>query len=244
MINERSVLGVIAARGGSKGLPGKNVADLAGKPLVAWSVAAAHGSRHLDRVILSSDDADIIAAAREAGCEVPFVRPENLSGDEARIEDALIHALDNVAENFDYLVLLQATSPFRQAEDIDAAIACCARTGAPACVTVVDSGKSPYWMFQLGEDQRLAPVLPGGTKKHRQQLPRSYAPTGAVYVAEVSWFREHMTFYAAETVGQVMPPERSIDVDTPLDLKLARALCSIDGDTMNGIGSVPQQICP
>jgi len=239
MIGERSILGVIAARGGSKGLPGKNVADLAGKPMVAWSIGAARGSRYLDRVILSSDDADIIAAAREVGCEVPFVRPENLSGDEARIEDALIHALDNVEGRFDYLVLLQATSPFRQAVDIDAAIACCARTGAPACVTIVDVGKSPYWMFQLGEDQRLAPILPGGTKKHRQQLPRAYAANGAVYVAEVSWFREHMTFYTAETVGQGMPPERSIDIDTPLDLKLARALCSIDDDTIDRIGSAP-----
>jgi len=239
MINENSVLGVIAARGGSKGLPGKNVADLAGKPMVAWSVAAARGSRYLDRVILSSDDADIMAAAREAGCEIPFVRPQHLSGDDARIEDALIHALDSVAGSFDYLVLLQATSPFRQAEDIDAAIACCAQTGAPACVTVVAAGKSPYWMFQLGEDKRLSPVLSGETRKHRQQLPRAYAANGAVYVAEVSWFREHMTFYAPETVGQVMPPERSIDVDTPLDMKLARALYAIADDATGRIGATP-----
>lgn len=228
MINGRTCLGVIAARGGSKGLPGKNVAELGGRPLIAWTVAAAAGSRHLDRRILSSDDDAIIAAATAAGCECPFRRPADLATDEAPVAEALIHAMDTIEEPFDYVALLAATSPFRTAADIDACIAACA-AGAPAAVSVCQTAKPPEWICRLGNGGRLIPVLPGnGLLTHRQGLAPSYLPNGAVYVARCDWFRERKTFYAEDTVACEMPAERSIDIDNFMDLTVARAMLASD----------------
>src|SRR5262249_46947636 len=126
MIGSSRVLAIITARGGSKGLPGKNIIDLGGKPLLAWSIEAAHRARHVDRLILSSEDDDIIAVAKKFGCEVPFRRPREFATDAAMIDPVLTHALDHLDEAFDYLVLLQPTSPLRTAADIDGPIKLCA----------------------------------------------------------------------------------------------------------------------
>ncbi len=226
MIDGKSVLAVICARGSSKGLRRKNVLEVGGKPMLAWSIEAAKASRYLDRCVLSSDDPEIIATAEELGCEAPFVRPPELATDGARIEEALIHALDAVGGNYDYLVLLQATSPLRIGEDIDATLERCVETGAPVCVAVTEPGKSPYWMFKLDEAERLVPLFSGTARagRRRQDLPAAYAVTGAVYVAEAPWFRAHRTFFAPETVAYVMPAERSLDVDSAWDLEMVRAL--------------------
>lgn len=225
MIDGKRVLAVITARGGSKGLPRKNVLEVGGKPMVAWSVEAGRQSRYVDRLILSSDDNEIIAAARAADCEVPFKRPDSLAGDAIPIQDVLIHALDNLAETFDYLVLLQATSPLRGAADIDGAIETCLRTGAPACVSVTTPGKPPYWMYHVDAEGRMERVVePPAEANRRQQLPPVTVLNGAVYVVRVDWFRAERTFVTGETRAWVMPPERSVDVDTRLDLIFARAL--------------------
>ncbi|MBI4184079.1 MAG: acylneuraminate cytidylyltransferase family protein [Proteobacteria bacterium] len=230
MIGDRSVLAVIPARGGSKGFPGKNLAPLAGKPLIAWSIDAARASRHVDRLILSSDDEAIIRAAREWGAEAPFVRPAELASDEAKVEDALLHALDALDRSYDYLVLLQPTSPLRTPADIDACLALCEGTGAPAAVSVVAAPKSPYWMFRLENDSRMQPLFPWEAVYHRRQgLPPAYALNGAVYAARVEWFRVRRTFFSPETRAQVMPAERSLDIDTPTDLVLAEALIAARG---------------
>jgi N-acylneuraminate cytidylyltransferase len=225
MLDNKTVLAVIAARGGSKGLPGKNLAEAVGKPVIAWSIESAKQSQYIDRLILSSDDADIISVAESWGCEAPFVRPKELAGDTAKIEDALIHALDAVQEEYDYLVLLQATSPLRAAEDIDSCLEMCRKTGAPACVSVTLPDKSPYWMYRVAEDGRMQRLLDDGAEySRRQDLPPVYAINGAVYVAEVPWFKEYRGFVGAETRAHVMPPERSVDIDERRDLLLLRAL--------------------
>jgi len=234
MIEGKTILAVIAARGGSKGLAGKNIADAGGKPLIGWTIDAAHGSRYLDRTVLSSDDDEIIAVAREAGCEVPFVRPAEIAGDTSPVEVALIHALDQLAEPYDYLVLLQPTSPLRVTEDIDGAIEKCHASGAPACVSGGESVKSPYWMFHLKDDGTLSPVIESENfKTRRQDIPAAYVTNGAAFVARVPWFREHQTFYGPDTVLYVMPRERSMDVDTALDLTIVRTLLesAADGET-------------
>lgn len=225
MLDNKRVLAVIAARGGSKGLPGKNLADAGGKPVIAWSIESAKQSRYIDRLILSSDDSNIIGVAESWGCEAPFVRPKELAGDTARIEDALIHALDALEEQYDYLVLLQATSPLRAAEDIDSCLELCRTTGAPACVSVTRPDKSPYWMYRISEDGRMQRLLDDGAEhSRRQDLPEIYAVNGAVYVAEVPWFRDYRGFVSAETRAHVMPAERSVDIDERRDLLLLRAL--------------------
>jgi len=225
MIDDKKILAVITARGGSKGLPRKNIADVGGRPLIAWTIDAANGSPFIDRTVLSSDDDEIIAIAKNLGCDAPFVRPGELATDTSPSADALIHALDQMPETYDYLVLLQPTSPLRLSEDIDGAIKTCHAAGAPACVSGCEPAKSPYWMFNLGNDGTLNPVIEfHELKTRRQNLPAVFSPNGAVFVARVLWFRENHTFYGPGTVAYVMPPERSVDIDTALDLTLVQTL--------------------
>jgi CMP-N,N'-diacetyllegionaminic acid synthase len=225
VINGQSVLAIVPARGGSKGLPGKNIHPVGGRPLIGWSFAAASQSRFVDRCILSSDDAEIIAVARKLGCDVPFVRPSALAGDEARIEDAVIHSLDSLREIYDLVVLLQPTSPLRTAEDIDSCIEQSIARDAPSAVSVCLQAKSPYWMYEIGGDQRLVPILPPRADGYRRQnLPPIFALNGAVYVSRVPVFRSIRKFVTAETIAYVMPPERSVDVDTVLDMALVSIL--------------------
>jgi N-acylneuraminate cytidylyltransferase len=226
MIGGRKVLAIITARGGSKGLPGKNIVDLGGKPLLAWSIEAAQRSRHVDRLILSSEDDDIIAVAEKFGCEVPFRRPREFATDGATIHPVLIHALDQLDEAFDYLVLLQPTSPLRTAADIDGALELCAGQGASACVGMCETKKPVEWMYRVGDDAGVKPVLGEIVTNRRQDLPATYVINGAVYVARVDWYREHRGFLGPTTLAWRMPPERSIDIDTELDLLMAQAILS------------------
>lgn len=225
MIEGRSILAVIPARGTSRGLPGKNTLLAGGKPVIAWSIEAAQASRYVDRVILSSEDEEIMEVARQWDCEVPFARPPELATDAARIEDALLHALDTIVETYDYLVLLQPTSPLRSAEDIDRCLEICRQTGAPACVSVSEPRRSPYWMYRVEDDGRMEPLFDDGPGIHRRQdLPKIQSLNGAVYVAETGWFRRHESFFGPETRAYVMPFERAIDLDGPTDLLLLRTL--------------------
>jgi CMP-N,N'-diacetyllegionaminic acid synthase len=223
MIGSKRVLAVIPARGGSKGVPRKNIRDLAGKPLLAWSVEAAKGSKYIDRVILSSEDEEIIAVAKEWGCDVPFVRPRELAADDTPGIDPVLHALE-MLPGYGYVVLLQPTSPLRTADDIDFCIEQMLRADAPCCVTVTEPSKSPYWMYTLGRDNRMEQLIKTGLATRRQDLPKAYALNGAVYVAETNWLKETKSFLAEGVVAHIMPLERSFDIDTELDLFLAEAI--------------------
>lgn len=227
MIAGKRVLALIPARGGSKGLPRKNVLPLGGRPLIAWSVAAARGSRYVDRVVVSSDDQEIIAAAEAAGAEIPFVRPAALATDDSSTLDVALHALDLVEGEgvaMDYLVLLQPTSPLRLAADIDGCLEICLRDGAPSCVSVTRPDKSPFWMYTRDTRGRLAPLLPGPDISQRQNLPIVLALNGAVYVAKTDALRAQRAFVTDQTLAWEMPRERSVDIDDALDLKLAALL--------------------
>lgn len=222
MIADISCLGVIAGRGGSKGLPGKNLKDLGGRPLIAWSAAAAKQSAYLDWTVVSSDDDDILAAARDAGCDMAIRRPTTLATDEAAVAGSVLHALDETPGNFGIVVLLAATSPLRTGNDIDACIEACHR-GASSAVTISATSKPAEWICRLEPDGRLSSLIPGaGLHSRRQDLQPAYLPNGAVYAAKTEWFRRHRTFYGDDTVGCIMPKERSVDIDNELDLMIAR----------------------
>jgi N-acylneuraminate cytidylyltransferase len=224
MYRGKKFLAVIPARGGSKGLPGKNIRPLAGKPLLAWSIEAARRSRYIDRIVLSSDDPAIMATARQWGAEAPFQRPAELATDQALGIDVVLHAIEQVA-GFDYVVLCQPTSPLRIAEDIDGAIEKLFQTGAPVCVSVTEAEKTPYWMFTLAESDRMVPVMEHPDRSvNRQELPKIYVLNGAVYVAEIGWFKKARSFLTDETLGYVMPASRSVDIDTERDFLLAETL--------------------
>ena len=217
MIGQRRVLGLITARGGSKGLPDKNILPADGRPLIAWTIAAALASRSIDRLVLSSDDERIIEVARSHGCEVPFRRPAELATDSASSMDVVFHALDELPGH-DVVVLLQPTSPLRTADDIDAACRAIESGIAPACVSVCLVEQSPYWMYRLDDGARMAPLLDSSSRlARRQELPPVCIPNGAVYVADIAWLRQSRTFIAGETVAHVMPVERSLDIDTADD---------------------------
>lgn len=223
MIGDLSVLALITARGGSKGLPGKNIRPAAGRPLIEYSIAAARAAVTVDKVVLSTDVEEIAEVARRAGCEVPFLRPAALATDNATSIDVVLHALDQVTPH-DIVVLLQPTSPARSPADIDLTVAPLA-AGAPACVSVCAAAQSPYWMYRLDGQHRLQPLLGDGpTVTRRQDLPPVYVLNGAVYAARTGWLRRQRSFVSAETVAHVMPPERSIDIDTLDDFEMFERL--------------------
>lgn len=227
MIAGLKVLALIPARGGSKGLPGKNLRPLGGRPLVAWSVAQARAASLVDRVVISSDDPAIIEVAVAAGAEAPFVRPADLAGDTAGSAEVVRHALEAVGEEFDLVVLLQPTSPLRSAADIDACIRKVAESDAPSCISVSEPAASPWWMYRMDAAGKLAPLLESKAVR-RQDLPVVYAPNGAVYVVRVPWFRQNLAFVGEGSLGYVMLAERSVDIDTMLDFRLAEAILAAD----------------
>lgn len=223
MINSKKILAIIPARGGSKGVPMKNIRELAGKPLIAWTIEEAKKSKYLDRLILSSEDPEIIEIAKRFECEVPFVRPSILAQDDTPGVDPLLHALE-VVEGYDYVVSLQPTSPMRNVEDIDASIEKIVATNSPACVSVTEPAHSPYWMYTLKDKEKLVPLIEQDSLTvRRQDLPVVYALNGAIYIAEVSWFKLNKTFLTQDTVAFIMPSDRSYDIDTEDDF----ALCQI-----------------
>lgn len=218
MIKGKSVLAIIPARGGSKGVPRKNIRTVAGKPLIAWTIEEAKKSRYIDRLILSSEDPEIIRVAGEWGCDVPFVRPAELAQDDTPGIEPVLHAL-TLLPDYDYVVLLQPTSPLRTVEDIDGAVELCLSKAVKACVSVVEPTKSPYWMFKLDREGHMYPLIDTGElASRRQDLPKVFALNGAVYVAECEWLKEKRTFLAEGTLAYEMLAERSADVDSEADL--------------------------
>jgi CMP-N-acetylneuraminic acid synthetase len=219
---------LVTARGGSKGVPGKNVAPVAGKPLVAWSVAAALGASAVDRVLLSTDDPQIAAAGRAAGAEVPFLRPPELARDSTALVPVVLHALDwlrgDEGHEPDAVLLLQPTSPLRDARDIDDATELF--TGADdAVVGVCPTHHHPLYAQRVTADGHLERyVATGSSYPRRQDLPPAYAVNGAIYLIRPAALREHETFLPPRTRAYVMPPERSLDVDEPWDLQLVRLI--------------------
>jgi len=219
MINNKRVLGVIPARGGSKGVPRKNLRDVRGKPLIAWAIEEGLKSAYIDRLILSSEDDEIMRVARLHGCDVPFRRPAELAQDSSPGIDPVLHAIRELP-GYDYVALLQPTSPLRVVEDIDGCIETCVRSGSPACVSISRCQQHPFLMYYTDAAGRLAPVLPAASGFYRRQdYPDVFLLNGAVYVAEVTWLLENKSFVGKDTLGYEMPPERSIDIDTEADLR-------------------------
>jgi N-acylneuraminate cytidylyltransferase/CMP-N,N'-diacetyllegionaminic acid synthase len=217
------ILALIPARGGSKGIPRKNIKPLAGKPLIGWTIEAALQSGSIASVVVSTEDEEIAEVARRHGAQVPFLRPAELAQDNTPSIDPVLHAIDQFKQH-DFLLLLQPTSPLRTVEDIDACIRLAADNGAQSVVSVSEPGTHPYWMYRLGPDQRLTPLLEVEPVSRRQDLPPVYAPNGAIYLVHIESLRRHRRFVTTESMAYIMPPERSVDLDNMLDWKLAELL--------------------
>ena len=223
MYRDKNILGLIPARGGSKGVPGKNIRPLAGRPLIAWTIEAARRARYLDRIVLSSENEDICRIAEAYGCEVPFRRPPALARDDTPGIAPVLHALEQLP-GFDYVVLLQPTSPFRTAEDIDRAIARCIDASAPSLASITPASQHPSWMYHMDEDGRIGHFLGEELIARRQELPRIYALNGAIYVAHVETLQRERRLISPKTIGYPMPRVRSLDIDTALDFDVAEVL--------------------
>jgi len=217
------VLAIIPARGGSKGVPQKNIRKLAGKPLIAWTIEEAKKSKYITRTILSSDNEDIIQIAKEYGGDVPFVRPKELAQDDTPGISAVLHAIEQCG-GYEYVVLLQPTSPFRTVEDIDKCIEYTIKQQAKFCVSVTEAEQSPYWMYTI-ENGKMKPIIEQDKlTTRRQDLPNVYVLNGAIYVARVEDIKERKTFLTEETISFIMSNENSLDIDTVLDFEISEYL--------------------
>ena len=221
MINNETVLAIIPARGGSKAIPGKNLQMVAGKPLLVWTIEAAGQSRYIDRMVLSSDDEKIIETAEANGCDVPFVRPDALARDDTPGVEPILHAI-SMLPAFDWVVMLQPTSPLRTSADIDGCIEFCVNQGGNAAVSVTTASENPYWMFTLDPKRVLRPIMAvDEVPPRRQELPEVLILNGAVYVARSQWLEQSGSYLTKETLGYRMPVERSLDIDGERDLREA-----------------------
>ena len=220
-----NVLGVIPARGGSKGLRGKNLLPLAGRPLLAYTADAARASRRLERVIVSTDDGAIAESARRLGLEVPFVRPADLAADHTPMLPVLQHAARAMREqgfDADAVVLLQPTSPLRRSGHIDEAVDLLVSSGADSVVTVVEVPHqfNPVSVMRL-DGERLRPYADGPLVTRRQEKPRVFARNGPAVLAVRTAVLDAGSLYGDDCRPLVMGAEESIDVDTAADLELA-----------------------
>ncbi|MGM8213705.1 acylneuraminate cytidylyltransferase family protein [Virgibacillus sp. W0430] len=226
MINNKTILAIIPARGGSKGVPRKNIKKLAGKPLIAWTIEEAKKSKYIDRLIVSSEDKEIINVAKQYRCEVPFVRPKELALDDTPGIDPILHALEQFP-SYDYIVLLQPTSPLRTVNDIDNAIETAIENNGIAVVSVTVSENTPYWMFKLDKNNKMKSFLENNKLPiRRQDLSKAYMLNGAIYVSGTEKLIQQRAFIQSETIAYIMPKERSYDIDSELDFKMCELLLS------------------
>ncbi|MGL0935018.1 acylneuraminate cytidylyltransferase family protein [Vibrio vulnificus] len=223
------ILAITPARGGSKRLPGKNIKNLNGKPLIQWTIDAALAVQEIARVMVTTDCEAIAEIAKQAGAEVPFIRPPELATDTSSSTDVIRHALDFYraqGEEFDFVLLLQPTSPIRSADDIRHAIEQLKAHTADAVVSVCPCDHSPLWANTLPDDRSMADFIRHEVSQLRSQdLPDYYRINGAIYLTRVSrFYQENSLFLSSNIFAYVMDNESSVDIDHELDFLIAETV--------------------
>lgn len=217
----KKTITLIPARGGSKGILKKNIKKLLEKPLICWTIEAAKASSCVDRIVVSTEDKDIAKVAVESGAEVPFLRPNELATDNAKSVDMALHALNNLP-SYDWLLLLQPTSPLRTCDDIDNVFKFCFDKKASSVVSVCEVEQHPNKMYTLNDSYKLSSLLSNHSEQERRQdLPRVFTTNGAIYLVNIAWFKKRKKYIDHDTIGYEMPLERSIDIDTLNDWYIA-----------------------
>ncbi len=231
MYKGKRILGLIPARGGSRGLPGKNIRPLLGKPLIAWTIEQAMACNCLDKVVVSTDDAEIAETAKKYGAEVPFIRPKELASDEAKSVDVALHALDFFKDQnyeFDYLILLQPTSPLRTAADISKSVEILTdnESTADSLISVGEiSHGHPAIVQKIDHRGFLQPF--GGARLNavrRQDLVNAYLPYGAIFLAKVESLRKYGTFYQDRTLPFLLERWQHYEIDDIYDFTAAETI--------------------
>jgi len=230
-------IGIIPARGGSKGIPRKNLAPLLGKPLLAYTIEAARASQFLTDIVVSTEDQEIGTVSRDWGAQVPFYRPAELATDKALSVPVVLHALREMeqitSKPYDIVVMLQPTSPLRSAHDIDSGIQLLLDTGADSVISVVDvGGHHPFRMKRVVGQNILINYIDQGFEdmRPRQELPPVYIRSGALYIVRRSILADQQTFVGRDCRAYVMPEHRAINIDTRMDLILAEQLLRQAGE--------------
>ena len=224
MYQNKTFLAIIPARGGSKRLPRKNVEDLCGKPLIAWSIEAGLKSKYIDKVVVSSDDEEILNTASKLRIDT-IKRPDILASDTATSFDVIKHVL-SISKNYDYVVLLQPTSPLRNNTHIDKAIKLLEQKNADAIISVCEMDHSPLWSNTLQEDGALDTFLRDNVSdKRSQELEKYYRVNGAIYICKLDkLLKEESFFLKVNIYAYIMNRASSVDIDEQIDLDFARVL--------------------
>lgn len=225
MIGDKRVLAIIPARGGSKRFPRKNLAALAGKPLISYSIAAALGSKYVDQVVVSSDDDEVLEVSQNFGATT-IKRPDELSSDSATTFDAIKHAIDSIQQRYGYVVLLQPTSPLRDQNHIDEAIKLLIDRKADAVISVCKMDHSPLWSNILPDDWDMSHFMRNEIKNKRSQdLPTYHRINGAIYICNTERLLEERSFFIKDKIfAYEMEIKKSVDIDEKIDLLLAECL--------------------
>ena len=232
------VAGFIFARGGSKGVPRKNIRLLAGKPLIAYAIQTAKESRFINRVIVSTDDDEIARIAIQSGAEVPFMRPAELSGDTAPEWFAWQHAITEIQKTnnqpLDVFVSIPTTSPLRSASDVDTCISKLLHSDADIVITVKKAERSPYFNMVNLDDSGYAHIVisNGDRMTRRQDAPPVYDMTTVAYAARPDFIMDAHSIFEGKVMVVEVPPERALDIDTELDFKIAEYLMKEKQDTI------------
>lgn len=234
MFNNTRILAVIPARGGSKGIPKKNIKELDGRPLLSYSIAAGLRSSYIDATVVSTDSVEIAEIAKRFGAEVPFLRPDDLATDTSKTIDAVLHAIKTLALNdrhFEVVVLLQPTSPLRTEREVDAAIETFFSHRCLGLVSVSPVTENPILTRRIDQSGLLHPLLPISSTVRRQDMPTFWHVDGAIYINLISELSES-TSLNDNPVAYIMPSNRSVDIDNLVDFKHAEEIHLELGDPL------------
>ena len=218
---------IIPAREGSKGIPGKNLKLLCGKPLIQWTIEIAIKSPFIDKIIVSTESVQIAKIAKDLGAEVPFLRPKNLAEDSSKIIDVIIYYLKKLPK-IDNFILMQPTSPIRELIDIKNLVDLEKRYKTHSVATVVEHKKHPYLMYSITNDMKLKAYLECSNSSNRQSYPNVYLLNGSLYLSKRSFILENKTLVNENTIASIMPPDRSIDIDNMQDWQQAASIIKRD----------------
>ena len=223
------MIAIVPARGGSKGLPGKNILPLRGKPLIGYTVEEAVKSNRVEEVIISTDDPEIARVAVSFGAKCPFMRPVELASDQSLAIDTYLYTVDRLEKEYGYrisdIAVLLPTSPLRIVEDIDAAISLYEKKNADSVVSYTKEAHPISWHRMIDNEQRLHPLFEEKIG-NRQEVKETYYPNGSVYVFKMDLLRQRK-YYSDKSFAYLMPAERSVDIDTHLDFLYAEFLMGL-----------------
>lgn len=227
MYKEKKILALIPARGGSKGIPNKNIIDLCGKPLINYSIEAALGCSYIDCVVVSTDSERIAEVARQSGARVPFLRPEALAGDTSKTIDCMIYTikeLEKMGEVYDYVMLLQPTQPIRTREQLCESVETLVNSDEDSLVSVCEVEEHPILMRKIDETGKLVSLLGLNSTVRRQDFPTVYKVNGSIYINAINEHFNLETSLNDNVLPYVMDRAYSVDIDSMEDLKRAERL--------------------